>query len=139
MRCRWILTWKPPSPGTSERRAKARLVVLGFEDPDLQHVPNDAPTLSKDAKQLLLQQVASRQWTLVNFDISTASLKGEGDGRALGIHAPHELRASLGMKEGDQCSLSGGAYGRILAPYLWYKAFRATLESLGFVVCPLDG
>ncbi|CAL1166937.1 unnamed protein product [Cladocopium goreaui] len=59
MRCRWILTWKPPAPGTTERRAKARLVVLGFEDPDLQQIPNDAPTLSKDGRQLLLQQVAS--------------------------------------------------------------------------------
>jgi hypothetical protein len=123
----------------SERRAKARLVVLGFEDPGLQQVPNDAPTLSKDAKQLLLQQVASRKWKLVNFDISTAFLKGEGDGRALGIYPPSELKESLGMKDGDQCSLNGGAYGRIDAPYLWYKAFRTTLEQLGFVVCPLDG
>ena len=139
MRCRWILTWKAPAPGMSERRAKARLVVLGFEDPGLQQVPNDAPTLSKDAKQLLLQQVASRKWKLVNFDISTAFLKGEGDGRALGIYPPSELKESLGMKDGDQCSLNGGAYGRIDAPYLWYKAFRTTLEQLGFVVCPLDG
>jgi hypothetical protein len=54
LRCRWILTWKNPAPGSTERRAKARLVVLGFEDPGLQSEPNDAPTLSKDGKQLLL-------------------------------------------------------------------------------------
>ena len=139
MRCRWILTWKPPAAGCSERRAKARLVVLGFEDPGIQGIPNDAPTLSKDGRQLLLQQVSSRKWRLVNFDISTAFLKGEGDGRSLGIHAPPELQKGLEMEEGDQCALTGGAYGRIDAPYLWYQAFRATLEELGFIACPLDG
>ena len=56
MRCRWILTWKDPLPGTTEKRAKARLVILGFEDPDISSVPNDAPTLSKDGKQLILQK-----------------------------------------------------------------------------------
>lgn len=86
MRCRWILTWKAPEVGGTERRAKARLVVLGFEDPDISEVPRDAPTLSKDGRQLLLQLVASRRWDLLNFDISTAFLKGQGDGRPLGIY-----------------------------------------------------
>ena len=138
MRCRWILTWKSPAPGTTEKRAKARLVILGFEDPDISVVPNDAPTLSKDGKQLVLQQVASHRWTLLNFDVSTAFLKGQGDGRPLGIHPPPELAEKLKLGSEDQCSLVGGAYGRIDAPYLWYQAFRATLEELGFLVCPLD-
>ena len=139
MRCRWILTWKDPLPGTDEKRAKARLVILGFEDPDISTVPNDAPTLSKDGKQLLLQKIASQKWDLLNFDVSTAFLKGVGDGRPLGIHAPAEISQALGMKQGEQCGLEGGAYGRIDAPYLWYVSFKETLESLGFVVCPLDG
>ena len=105
MRCRWLLTWKDPLPGSTEKRAKARLVILGFEDPGVGSVPNDAPTLSKDGRQLLLQQAASRRWCLLNFDISTAFLKGEGDGRPLGIHAPPEIRHALQMQEGDQCSL----------------------------------
>ena len=78
MRCRWILSWKPPLPGATEHRPKARLVILGFEDPDLSVVPNDAPTLSKDGKQLILQKVASNKWSLLNFDISTAFLKRRG-------------------------------------------------------------
>ena len=138
MRRRWILTWKPPLPGTDAKRAKARLVILGFEDPDLHSVPNDAPALSKDGKQLVLQKVSSSRWDLINFDVSTAFLKGVGDGRELGIHAPPELAQQMGLKPGEQCSLEGGAYGRIDAPILWYQAFRKTLEDLGFVVCPLD-
>eukprot|EP00435_Cladocopium_sp_Y103_P038988 s374_g10.t1 len=139
MRCRWILSWKPPLPETTEHRPKARLVILGYEDPDIGVVPNDAPTLSKDGKQLILQKVSSNGWQLLNFDISTAFLKGEGDGRALGIHAPAEISKALGLQEGEQCGLTGGAYGRIDGPYLWYHAFKQTLEELGFVSCPMDG
>ena len=38
MRARWVLTWKSTS------KAKARLCVLGFHDPDLAEVPRDGPT-----------------------------------------------------------------------------------------------
>ena len=139
MRCRWIFTWKSPAPGSTEPRAKARLVIRGFEDPDLATIAADAPTLSKDGKQLLLQQVSSRGWRLINFDISTAFLKGAGDGRKLGIHAPKELQRAIGLQEGEQCGLIGGAYGRADAPILWYRTLRQTLEELGFVACPFDG
>ena len=37
MRARWVLTWK------STGKAKARLCVLGFQDPDLKEVPRDSP------------------------------------------------------------------------------------------------
>ena len=83
MKCRWILVWKPPDSPGGERKAKARLVVLGFTDPGLSYVPNDAPPLSKDGRMLLLQAGSSHGWSLLNFDSSTAFLKGEGDGRKL--------------------------------------------------------
>ena len=87
----------------------------------------------------MLQKVASSKWRLLNFDVSTAFLKGAGDGRTLGIHAPPEIAAALKLKGDEQCGLVGGAYGRIDAPYLWYQSFRQTLEELGFLTCPLDG
>ena len=118
MRCRWLSTWEDPQLGSTEKRAKARLVILGFEDPGVGAVANDAPTRSKDSKQLLLQKAASRRWDLINFDISTAFLKGEGDGRPLGIHPPPEIKRALRMGDQDQCGLEGGAYGRVDAPYL---------------------
>ena len=138
MRCRWLLTWKPPEKEGGPKRAKARLVVLGFEDPGLQEIPNDAPTLGKDARQLLIQKVVSNRWKLINFDISTAFLQGRGDGRKLGIRPPEELRAALGMKPEDQCQLDGGAYGRIDAPFLWFQTLKETLEKLGFLQSPFD-
>ncbi|CAE7260010.1 GIP [Symbiodinium sp. CCMP2592] len=92
----------------------------------------------KDGRQLILQQVASRQWKLINFDISTAFLQGKGDGRKLGIKPPEELREALGMGPTDQCRLEGGAYGRIDAPFLWFQTLKQTLEELGFIQSPFD-
>ena len=144
MRCRWILTWKAASPSDHPddvrdgKKGKARLVVVGFEDPGVGVVQTDSPTLTKDGRLMVVQQVSSRGWGLVSFDISTAFLDGDGDGRLLGIHPPPELAESLRMKEGDQCELVGGAYGRVDAPYLWFCTFRDTLKAEGFRQSPQD-
>ena len=122
MRCRWILSWKAAN-GTEKpcdvkdgQKAKARLVVVGFEDPDIGELSSDAPTLTKDGRQMVLQLVSSNKWELLSFDVSTAFLRGDGDGRLLGLHPPPELDA----------------------PFLWYKKFRDTLLELQFRQCPLD-
>ena len=115
MRCRWLLTWKgangdePPGElAMNGKKAKARLVVIGFEDPDVSTIANDSPTLTKDGRQIVLQQVSSHQWPLISFDISTAFLHGKGDGRNLGLHPTPEIREALGMSSSDQCALNGG-------------------------------
>ena len=142
MRCRWIYAWKPAAESDEAnpdgRKAIARLVVLGFEDPDIDYVLNDAPTLSKDGRQLLLQKICSNQWKLCSFDISAAFLRGKGDGRQLGIQAPPELREALNMGPQDECGLDGGAYGRIDAPYVWCQELRKALLDLGFQQSPFD-
>ena len=68
MRTRWVLTWK------STNKAKARLCVLGFQDPDLTEVPRDSTALSAQAEALTSQCVASNQRKLVSRDIKTAFL-----------------------------------------------------------------
>ncbi|CAE7448719.1 GIP, partial [Symbiodinium sp. CCMP2592] len=52
LKSRWILTWKAPEVGEVHQRAKARLVVLGFQDPKLVDVHRDAPTLSREGRAL---------------------------------------------------------------------------------------
>ena len=42
MTMRWVLIWKIV-PGQDDRKAKARLVVRGFQDPDLQVLGAEAP------------------------------------------------------------------------------------------------
>ena len=60
------------------KKAKARLVVIGFEDPQVDTVKKDAPTPTKDGRQVVRQQVSSFQWRLVSFDISTAFFTWKG-------------------------------------------------------------
>ena len=120
------------------RKAKARLVVKGFQDPDIGIVSSDSPTMTRDARMLLLQTVASKRWVVQSFDITTAFLRGKSDERELAMEAPAEMRDLMGMSKDQVCLLQGNAYGRVDAPLLFYREFRKRLENIGFQVHPLD-
>ncbi|CAE7225513.1 RE1 [Symbiodinium sp. CCMP2592] len=139
LRSRWILTWKNPEPGDTQRKAKARLVVLGYQDPKLVDVSRDAPTLSKEGRALVLQTIASKRFELSSFDIKTAFLRGKADeNNPLAMDPPKELREALKLKDNDLCQLLGNAYGRVDAPLLFYKELSKQLLELGFVRHPLE-
>lgn len=70
-------------------KAKARLVVLGFEDLDIGETPSNAP-LTKDGRQMVL---SSRKWELASFDISTTFLRGHSDGRLLGLQRSWQMQS----------------------------------------------
>ena len=55
MKMRWVLPWKTPpeESGETEKRAKARLVVLGYTDPDYTEVARDPPTLALRTRLVL--------------------------------------------------------------------------------------
>ena len=77
MSMRWILTWKKTDEGD---KAKARLVVKGFTDPDLTTIRAESPTLSKIGRNCLLQLAASCRVTISMGDVKTAFLQGEMGG-----------------------------------------------------------
>merc|ERR1711938_96410 len=66
MTMRWVLTWKV-IPGTADRKAKARLVVRGVQDPDLIDLRTESPTLARHSRRLLVQTAASSQWELLSM------------------------------------------------------------------------
>ena len=148
LRCRWILTWKDAETNShlgadtkqsSSRKAKARLVILGYQDPSLEHLDRDSPTLSKLSRNLLLQMSVSMRWTIGSFDVKTAFLRGSvDDTRVIGLEPPEELRQKLGLRPNEVCRLLKGAYGLVNAPLLWYKELSRALEELGFTVSPFD-
>ena len=105
LRCRWILTWKPREETKSacdtkmaaklqSHKPKARLVVLGYTDPQITEVPRGSPTLAKQPKMILLQLVASMGWSLGSFDIKAAFLQSD---RIIGLE-PVILVSKLGFK-----------------------------------------
>ena len=78
MPMRWVLTWKLVNDDdTPTEKAKARLVVKGFTDPDLVTLRAEAPTLSKAARHMLLQLGSSLKFTFEVGDVKTASLQGD--------------------------------------------------------------
>ena len=138
MTSRWVLTWKMDDKAPGGPKAKARLVVRGYQDPELHQVDTDSPTLSRDARMILLQVIASSKWRVQNFDIKTAFLRGKSDGRQLAMEPVSELRRLMKLADDEICILEGNAYGRVDAPVLFYKEFRRHLENVGFEAHPLD-
>ena len=141
LRCRWLLTWKPveqPKPGEEATKAKARLIVLGYLDPQLEEIPRDSPTMSKVSRMLVLQLISTEGWDLLSFDVKAAFLKGTQSDRVLGLEPVPELSQALKLKPNEICQLVKGAYGLVDAPYLWYQTLKGELTKLGFVVSPFD-
>ena len=73
MPMRWVLTWKESPEGT---KAKARLVIKGFTDPDLVSLRAEAPTLSKVGRHMVLQIATSLKFLVEVGDVKTAFLQG---------------------------------------------------------------
>ena len=119
-------------------RHSLMLVVRGYQDPELDQVSTESPTLSRDARMLLLQVISSSGWTVQNFDITTAFLRGKSDGRQLAMEPVAELKQLLNLSSDEVLLLEGNAYGRVDAPLLFYKEFRRQLEKVGFETHPLD-
>ena len=113
-------------------------MVRRYQDPELHQVDTDSPTLSRDARMILLQVIASSKWRVQNFDIKTAFLRGKSDGRELAMEPVSELRRLMKLADDEICILEGNAYGRVDAPVLFYKEFRRHLEAVGFEAHPLD-
>ena len=64
---RWVIT-------TKDRNTKARLVVRGFEEKDIE-IPRDSPTVGKGAMGLFLSVAALQKWTVKTTDMKSAFYK----------------------------------------------------------------
>ena len=145
LKCRWIHVWKPIEDKAEQerqnktRKAKSRLVVLGYMDPELETIPRDSPTLGRQSRMLLLQLIASMRWSLTSFDIKAAFLQGKTqEGRKIGLEPVPELARAMRLKENEICRLEKSAYGLIDAPFLWFKELDRVLRQLSFVPSPFD-
>ena len=140
LKCRWLLTWKEnvDDPNKPARAPKARLIVLGYQDPLLCELERDSPTLSKLARMFIFQYAASCGWEIGSFDIRTAFLRGSDDQRLLGLEPPIEMRKRMGLADHEIVRLLTGAYGRVDAPLLWFRELQKGLTELQFTVSPFD-
>ena len=128
MRMRWVLTYKETGA------PKARIVIVGYEDPDITSLVSSSPTMSRRTRQLVFQQAALRSWRTLKADVKSAFLQTAPTqlSRAVFARPVPELAKAMNLKEGQTIQLAKAAYGLINAPAEWHRDINRTLTSLGF-------
>ena len=127
---RWVLVWKPPSDGELQRKAKARLVLRGFQDPDYLSLEKNSPTASKTSKMILLSLTPVLEWTIFCGDVRAAFLSGATFDREIIVKLPSDCSAMLGNKGPTYMKMKKSAYGLCDAPLLWWTEADRRLREL---------
>ena len=135
---RWVLTWKKSSdPDVQGVTPKARLVLVGFQDPGLGTIATDSPTLRKESKHIILI-CASKKWKIWGADIKAAFLSGDASNRGLVFKPPPEVREFMQLEPEDVIRLEKAAYGLAEAPRAWFLGLSRELVAVGLVASKLD-
>lgn len=140
---RWILTWKPVEDGEGHlvgRKAKARLIIKGFQDPDLLDVDRESSTLSSLGRNAVFTLAAKKKFKLYLGDIKTAYLNGDTTELERNIFAepPVDVREKLNMKPHETLRVAKAVYGLLHAPKRWFEKLKTVLLSHGWEVHQLD-
>ena len=138
MKARFVLKWA--SDGKGGVKAKARLVLQGFSDPDLLQgsLDTSSPTLSRTSRQTLLAISQVNHWKRWTADVSTAFLQGDPQERTLWARIRKDACQIIGVVPGTLMKLIKPIYGQADAPRQWFIVARRRLESLGYKAHALD-
>ena len=122
MRTRWVLVFKAVDGDETKVKCKARIVLLGFTDPDLGSLETAAPTLSRRSRQLCLSLSTLRRWKTYKADAKSAFLQGRQTQkhRDIFITPVSELAQALGIPPGEGARMLKAAYGLVSAPREWF-------------------
>ena len=135
---RMILKWSKHPDGSP--RAKARLIVRGYNDPDALagQVATSSPTTTRLSRSFILSLAANMSWSTWTADVSTAFLQGRPQSRKLWVKLPAESLQLLGADEDTRMLLLKPCYGQIDAPRGWYLEAVDRLLRAGLRQHPLD-
>ena len=135
---RWVLTWKKDEE-TGQVKAKARLVLKGFQDPDLLAMDKTAPKASKNSKMLLLTMAPNLGWTILCGDVKAAFLSGATFDREIIVKLPRDCGPLMGAPSGESyMKMHKSAYGLCDAPLLWWQEADRRLRVMKMVRHKLD-
>ena len=131
MSMRWVMTIKCGGD------AKARLVVLGYQQHNLTSVQSSAPTMSRVARNLVLTICACLHFWIASGDVSSAFLQASQslEGEDLYVWAPAELAVLFGAppdKPIKVLKICRAFYGLVHAPRKWFDHVVSTLRSQGW-------
>ena len=131
MSMRWVMTVKAGGD------AKARLVVLGYQQHNLTSVQSSAPTMSRVARNLVLTICACLHFWIASGDVSSAFLQASQslEGEDLYVWAPAELAVLFGASPDRPIKvlkICRAFYGLVHAPRKWFDHVVSTLKSQGW-------
>ena len=139
IRARWVLTRKKSSnPDHHTKVPKARLVLIGWQDPELGRIATDSPTLRKETKHLVLSICSAQKWKVFGADIKTAFLSGDKSSRDIYFKPPVELKEWLHLNSDDLFRLEKAAYGLAEAPRAWFLRLSREMREVGLQQSQLD-
>ena len=127
---RWILTWKLKEDGT--RKAKARAVLLGYQDGSYEHRATTSPVMTRQSRQLILQMAAWKRWQVQKGDVTGAFLQSRQYPDELFCIPCPEICQALGVAEGSITRVKRACYGLVDAPLEWYRSVDTFLQEIGF-------
>lgn len=118
-------------------RVKARWCLQGHLDPDasekIQSGLCHSPTLSQNARALILQVLAIKGWMLCLGDIKGAFLEaGPLKPQFRPLFAKQPAGGIPGINPQDVIEVLGNVYGANDAPFNWYHTFDEGVRSIGF-------
>ena len=129
VKMRWVLTWKHKEDGT--KRAKARAVLLGFQDPRYAERATMAPTTTRLTRQIQLQIAASEKFKVWKGDVTGAFLQGRPYPDELYCVPCKEILESMGLPPESMTRVKRACYGLVDAPLEWYRTVSSYFDSLG--------
>ena len=137
MRARFVLKWA--ADGKGGLKAKARLVLQGFADPDLLQgqLDTSSPTLSRSSRQVIIAISEVLSWERWTADVATAFLQGDPQQRILWARIPKDACELIGVPPGTLTRLIKPLYGQADAPRQWFAVARRRLLQLEFQSHPL--
>ena len=143
LRSRIVWRDKNAAPTTPIVKAKARITVQGFNDPDLFTLDRDAPTVQPIVVTIMMQVIASLSWLLFGGDIKSAFLQGgQAQNRPDRIYMYQPLDGFLNKLPGVDptvlLGVIGSVPGLVKCPHLFYKRFRQVVLALGWHQHSLD-
>ena len=138
MRMRWVITVKEYPDGSN--RVKARLCILGFQDPDLEAevMETATPTPNRRTRNIFFAACAQRRFKILKADVTSAFLQGDPLTEPKHCIPVKELADALGIPRGKLASVRKGIYGLLKGPRLWVEHVFRKLEKDGWEQCYLD-
>ena len=122
-----------------QTEVKCRWVVKGFQDPDIDFLERQSPTLTADGLACVLQLLASFQWRLTVADVEGAFLQGDEYRRDTGPIYVSMPRDKFPQLPADTLfELTKCVYGLMDAPLRWWKSLEKTFKSLKLTQSQLD-